>query len=149
MASPLVFIEHLIRLTEAEMAAEADEAAVLSSTCAFSVLEQHGVALGGLVPANVSVGLGGRTIVALERSAAHASDTAMPPHSFRPGDTVQLEDAAAAVKREKGKRKAAAPAAEESAIGATVWRVSDSRISVSLDKREDQESGDLPGNLRM
>ncbi|KAK4049864.1 hypothetical protein OIV83_003920 [Microbotryomycetes sp. JL201] len=162
MESPFEFVTRLIELTEHEMRAEEDEMSVLASSCPFSTLVQHGLGLTGLAPVSVTVGLGGRTLVALERSSAHSDSKAFETHhSFRPGDAVQVQDAtiqhaASSKARTKKKQQTFADPAAAKGTRATVWKVTDTRITVALDKRSASETGqeqdeddDLPVNVRI
>jgi DNA polymerase alpha-associated DNA helicase A len=54
------FIARQQTLLEAELKAELDETHLLLSNCSPKLLEQRGLALGGLGVASVSVGLGGK-----------------------------------------------------------------------------------------
>ncbi|KAM0790209.1 hypothetical protein ACM66B_005523 [Microbotryomycetes sp. NB124-2] len=162
MTSPSEFIARMIELTENEMRTEEDEMAMLALLCPFSTLVQHGLALTGLSPVSVSVGLGGRTLVALERSSAHSDSKSFDSHhSFRPGDAIQLQDAAATTKaiKNRSKKSTGSPSASATAVQgvrATVYKVADSRITIALDKRpapatgeDDDEGDDLPSNVRI
>lgn len=57
------FISRQLALLQEERTAELERSSLLLSKCGPRVLEQKGLALGGLGVANVSVGLGGKTYV--------------------------------------------------------------------------------------
>lgn len=57
------FISRHRQLLLREREAEIERTSLLLSNCAPKVLEQKGLALGGLGVSNVTVGLGGRTYV--------------------------------------------------------------------------------------
>lgn len=55
-----VFISRLQHLLALERAAEEDQTRLLNSKCSHRLLEQKGLALGGLGVAGISLGLGGK-----------------------------------------------------------------------------------------
>lgn len=57
------FLERHRRLLAKEREAEIERTSLLLTNCAPSLLEQKGLALGGLGVANINVGLGGKTCV--------------------------------------------------------------------------------------
>jgi len=54
------FIERQFTLLEREREAEIERTSLLISNCSQKLLEQKGLALGGLGVASVSIGLGGK-----------------------------------------------------------------------------------------
>lgn len=150
------FLERLIHLTEAEQQAEELETSLLSSSCPFNQLVAKGIALGGLQPVKTSLGLGGRTLVDLERSLAHHQDQTFPPHGFRSGDSVVLlGDGAAAKGRSKKKGDTAAGGqGAEGGLEGVVWKVQEKRIVIALGgagrgANEDDEGEEVPSNIRL
>jgi hypothetical protein len=58
-----IFIRRLQELLALERAAEEEQTRLLNSKCSHKLLEQKGLALGGLGVASVSLGLGGKRYV--------------------------------------------------------------------------------------
>ena len=58
-----LFIDKHKQLLVKEREAEIERTSLLLSNCASSLLEQKGLALGGLGVSNVNIGLGGKTCV--------------------------------------------------------------------------------------
>jgi DNA polymerase alpha-associated DNA helicase A len=84
------FILRLITLIEAESLAESTETSLLFSNCSYKHLETKGLVLSGLSIAKTTIGLGGKTLIELERSSALHESNRFPPHSFKAGDIVQV-----------------------------------------------------------
>ena len=134
MASPKAddvrqFIQRLSLLVQQEQAMEELESALLFTNCSFQLLEAKGLALGNLAGGRQSIGLGGKTLVELERPLAYHTSPTFPPHGFRPGDLVSLVDHAAGGKAKKG---AVAKEAEAGGIEGVVWKVLETKIVVAL-----------------
>ncbi len=68
------FIAKHKQLLAKEREAEVERTSLLLSSCAPSLLEQKGLALGNLGVANVNIGLGGKTCDALPFVLTTASD---------------------------------------------------------------------------
>ncbi|ORY76944.1 AAA domain-domain-containing protein [Leucosporidium creatinivorum] len=151
------FLQRLIDLTLAEQQAEELESSLLSSSCPFNQLVAKGIALGGLQPVKTSLGLGGRTLVDLERSLAHHQDSTFPPHGFRSGDSVRLLGDAAGGAKSKGKKKgdtATAGQGAEGGLEGVVWKVQEKRIVIALGSagkgaNQDDEAEEVPPNIRL
>lgn len=100
------FIARQRVLLSREREAEVERSSLLLSNCGPKLLEQKGLALGGLGVASINVGLGGKTyvtafiigtvglttyqgptrqrsLVELERPTAYHSTPLFPPHSLR------------------------------------------------------------------
>ncbi|KAI0831309.1 P-loop containing nucleoside triphosphate hydrolase protein [Trametes gibbosa] len=86
------FISRHRELLKKEREAEIERTSLLLSNCSPKLLEQKGLALCGLGTASVGVGLGGKTLVELERPTAYHSSPIFPPHSLRPGDLARIEE---------------------------------------------------------
>lgn len=152
------FLQRLVTLTEAEQQAEEVETSLLSSSCPFNQLVSKGIALGGLQPIKTSLGLGGRTLVDLERSLAHHQEQTFPPHGFRSGDSVMLLGDGAGGAKSKGKKKGDATAGggqgTEGGLEGVVWKVQEQRIVIALGGAgkgfsEDDEGEEVPPNIRL
>lgn len=115
------FVELHLRLVELEREAEVEEASRLQSTLSAAELEARGVSLLRLKVADERSGLGGRTLLGLERT----SGGDLPAHRFQPGDIVLL-------KPMKG-----GPAAESSPT-AVVYRLNARRVTVALDDEPEE-----------
>ncbi|EGO01032.1 hypothetical protein SERLA73DRAFT_105557 [Serpula lacrymans var. lacrymans S7.3] len=155
------FIERHRVLLAKERDAEIERSSLLLSNCGPKLLEQKGLALGGLGVVGVNIGLGGKTLVELERPAAYHSTVIFPPHTFRqgfmPGDLARIEENISlnglAKKNTKGKKTAAPSSAESKNVQAAegvVYKVSDTRIVIAVDSSENSSDMlELPERCRV
>ncbi|KAJ7672544.1 P-loop containing nucleoside triphosphate hydrolase protein [Mycena polygramma] len=135
-----------------ERDAEVDRSSLILSNCGPKLLEQKGLALGGLGVVGVNIGLGGKTLVELERPTAYHTSPISPPHGLRPGDLARIEanvstagpsKKAAAAKKSTGESKG-------SQAEGVVYRVTDTRIVVAIDGSDSSsEDLDLPERCRV
>ncbi|KAL0946071.1 hypothetical protein HGRIS_012344 [Hohenbuehelia grisea] len=138
------FVSKHLQLLSKERDAEVERSSLLLSNCGPKLLEQKGLALNGLGVVGVNIGLGGKTLVELERPVAHHTSPIFPPHNFRPGDLARIEvntTSNAPPKKLKSKSPAGSP--EKSGPEGVVYKVSDTRIVVALDPPSDSSSDDL------
>ncbi|KAI0826200.1 P-loop containing nucleoside triphosphate hydrolase protein [Irpex lacteus] len=145
------FIAKHKQLLAKEREAEVERTSLLLSSCAPSLLEQKGLALGNLGVANVNIGLGGKTLVELERPTAYHSTPLFPPHNFRPGDLARVEDHVTTTnskKTNKGKKVAESSHGSRAAEG-VVYKVSDIRIVIAIDSGDSSDDLDLPDRCRV
>ncbi|KAF7329748.1 AAA domain-containing protein [Mycena kentingensis (nom. inval.)] len=137
-------------LLAAERAAEVDRSSLLLTNCSPKLLEQKGLALLGLAVVNVNIGLGGKTLVELERPSAYHTSPVFPPHTLRPGDLARIEaNVTATAKKGASKANASDKGAE---VEGVVYRVSDTRIVVAVDGSDSAgatEDLDLPERVRV
>ncbi|EGO26696.1 hypothetical protein SERLADRAFT_447834 [Serpula lacrymans var. lacrymans S7.9] len=169
------FIERHRVLLAKERDAEIERSSLLLSNCGPKLLEQKGLALGGLGVVGVNIGLGGKTLVELERPAAYHSTVIFPPHTFRPGDLARIEENISlnglAKKNTKGKKTAAPSSAESKNVQAAegvvykvraililysnvdaerYTQVSDTRIVIAVDSSENSSDMlELPERCRV
>ncbi|KAL7422025.1 hypothetical protein Q5752_003798 [Cryptotrichosporon argae] len=129
--------QHLLALERAE---EEEAARLLTSKCSIKVLELRGLGIGGLGVGGISVGLGGKSLVELHRPIAYHNTTTLPPHTFRNGDPVRIEEQAA---EKAGKR---ADKGDRPGVEGVVYRVTSEKIVVAVDAGKDI---DLPERLRI
>lgn len=148
------FIERLIALSEAEQATEAAESSLLFSRCGYSLLELKGLALGGLHLAGLSLGLGGKRLLELERSLAIHETVLFPQHQFRSGDIVEIVGHGSE-SRAAGKERAGTEG--------VVFKVTDTRVVVAVGggsssggkseedrtKNDEVEELNLPDRMRL
>ncbi|KAF9467175.1 AAA domain-containing protein [Collybia nuda] len=154
MASDIQIIEFIARhrlLLSKEREAEIERSSLLLSNCGPKLLEQKGLSLGGLGIVGINIGLGGKTLVELERPTAYHSSPTFPPHTFRPGDLARIEAnvSGSNVKRAKknvsGSEKTKAVQPE-----GVVYKVSDTRIVIAIEPSESgSEDLDLPERCRV
>ncbi|KAJ6590950.1 P-loop containing nucleoside triphosphate hydrolase protein [Mycena vulgaris] len=132
-----------------ERAAEVDRSSLLLSNCGPKLLEQKGLSLGGLGVVGVNIGLGGKTLVELERPTAYHSSPIFPPHGLRPGDLARIE---ANVSSTGPSKKAAKKPVENKGSQAegVVYRVTDTRIVIAIEGSDSStEELDLPERCRV
>ncbi|EPS95334.1 hypothetical protein FOMPIDRAFT_1132627 [Fomitopsis schrenkii] len=143
-------------LLSREREAEVERSSLLLSNCGPKLLEQKGLALGGLGVASINIGLGGKTLVELERPTAYHSTPLFPPHSLRPGDIARIEEN---VTEGSARKKAGATRGKKSdrlestlrhPTEGVVYKVSDTRIVVALDVSESgSDDLDIPDRCRV
>ncbi|TBU35975.1 P-loop containing nucleoside triphosphate hydrolase protein [Dichomitus squalens] len=148
------FIARHRELLNKEREAEIERTSLLLSNCPPKVLEQKGLCLAGLGIASVGIGLGGKTLVELERPAAYHSSPLFPPHTLRPGDLARIEEhtssAAAPKKVAKTKKSGPAEKGKGDGVEGVVFKVSDARIVIAVDPPETGgEELDLPDRCRV
>ncbi|KAG1819294.1 AAA domain-containing protein [Suillus subaureus] len=148
------FIGRHRELLSKERDAEIERSALLLTNCGPKLLEQKGLALGSLGVVGINIGLGGKTLVELERPTAFHTSQSFPPHNFRPGDLARIEEnvsSNAAVKKSAKSKKAASAGAESShAAEGVVYKVSDTRIVIAVDPSYSRSDDlDLPERCRV
>ncbi|KAF7293044.1 AAA domain-containing protein [Mycena indigotica] len=133
-----------------ERGAEIERSSLLLTNCSAKLLEQKGLALLGLGIVNINIGLGGKTLVELERPSAYHTSPLFPPHSLRTGDLARIEaNVAATSKKAPVKAKAGASQDREKVEG-VVYRVTDTRIVIAVDGSDSaSEDLDLPERVRI
>jgi DNA polymerase alpha-associated DNA helicase A len=139
------WIQKQADLLIAERKVEQDESRLLLSKCPPKQLERNGLAILGLGCLSISVGLGGKMLIELERPAAFHTTPAFHPHSLRPGDLVQIEDHEYDPTQAKGKGKAS----EEPTSG-VVYRVTETKLIIATSNTgKGAEMPDLPNRIRV
>ncbi|KIK94447.1 hypothetical protein PAXRUDRAFT_12038 [Paxillus rubicundulus Ve08.2h10] len=150
------FIARHRTLLSLEREAEIERTSLLLTNCAPRLLEQRGLALGGLGVVSAGVGLGGKILVELERPVAHHSSSLPPPHTFRPGDLARIEEniSSGPQKKTGGKGKKAQDTDSDSkssrAVEGVVYKVTDARIVIAVDPPDSTDVDlDLPERCRV
>lgn len=148
------FIGRHRELLSKERNAEIERSALLLTNCGPKLLEQKGLALGSLGVVGINIGLGGKTLVELERPTAFHTSQSFPPHNFRPGDLARIEDNAssntAAKKSAKSKKAVSAIIESSHATEGVVYKVSDTRIVIAVDPSDSRSDDlDLPERCRV
>ncbi|KAJ6463958.1 AAA domain-containing protein [Mycena sanguinolenta] len=134
-----------------ERSAEVERSSLLLSNCGPKLLEQKGLSLGGLGVVGVNIGLGGKTLVELERPTAYYTSPIFPPHSLRPGDLARIEAnvSASGPSKKAAAKKPAENKGSQQAEG-VVYRVTDTRIVIAIDGSDSSsEDLDLPERCRV
>ncbi|KAI0305372.1 P-loop containing nucleoside triphosphate hydrolase protein [Multifurca ochricompacta] len=143
---------HLLLLSQ-ERDAEIERTSLIFSKCGPKLLEQKGLALNGLGVSSISVGLGNRTLVELERPAAYHTITTFPPHTFRPGDLVSIEENVVSASRSKKSSKPSSVSLRDKvkqAVEGVVYKILDSRIVIAIDpSQSDLSDFELPERCRV
>lgn len=145
-----LFLQHLIALTRSEEQVEDIESTASVSSSSPELLERRGIALSSLSPAKTTIGLGGKTLVELQRSSAWHVDPTFPPNQFRNGDAVLLIDQAAA-----GKKGKAVEVKTTKPIQGVVWRVLETKVVIAVGKggpsneEEGSDEVELPQVIRL
>ncbi|WWC69923.1 uncharacterized protein I206_103867 [Kwoniella pini CBS 10737] len=139
------FINRHQYLLELERKAEEEQTRLLNSKCSPKLLEQRGLALGGLGCSNISVGLGGKSLIELNRPSAYHTSPLLPPHTFRSGDPVRIEThiSSSATNKTKGKKK---DGEDENAVEGIIYKISQEKVVVAVDEKKEI---DLPERLRL
>ncbi|PFH51125.1 hypothetical protein AMATHDRAFT_143203 [Amanita thiersii Skay4041] len=131
-------------LLKRERDAEVSRSSLLLSNCGPKLLEQKGLSLGGLGVVSVNIGLGGKTLVELERPTAYHNTPLFPPHSFRPGDLARIEPHVSSNAPQKKAKKSTTRTTEMKGgqTEGVVYKVSDIRIVIAIDQ-SDSSTEDL------
>ncbi|KAF8579998.1 P-loop containing nucleoside triphosphate hydrolase protein [Ramaria rubella] len=138
-----LFIARQLLLLERERDAEIERTSLLISNCSHKLLEQKGLALCGLGVVSVAIGLGGKSLVELERPSAYHTTSIFPPHTLRPGDLSRIDEHVSTAK--KFGSKSGAPAKDAAnPINGVVYKVSDTRIVIAVDPSSSDEELDIP-----
>ncbi|KAG2007100.1 DNA helicase [Coprinopsis cinerea AmutBmut pab1-1] len=153
------FITRQKQLLQSERDAEIERSSLLLSNCGPKLLEQKGLALNGLGVASINIGLGGKTLVELERPTAYHTSPIFPPHTFRNGDLARIEAHVASSSSNGPPKKTKKTATSSSAstgdvtsnsAEGVVYKVSDTRIVIAIDPANTSDSGlDLPERCRV
>ncbi|EIW60347.1 P-loop containing nucleoside triphosphate hydrolase protein [Trametes versicolor FP-101664 SS1] len=147
------FIARHRELLKREREAEIERTSLLLSNCAPKLLEQKGLALCGLGTTSVGIGLGGKTLVELERPTAYHSTPIFPPHSLRPGDLARIEEhttSAASKKTAKPKKAGATDKPKDDGVEGVIYKVSDTKIVIAVDPPETSgEDLNIPERCRV
>jgi DNA polymerase alpha-associated DNA helicase A len=115
------------------------ENAALLSNCPAGQLERQGLALLNLGVASLSIGLGDKTLIELERPTAHHATPAFPSHTFRPGDLARLVNPA-------DKPNAKAKPSEELRIDGVIARVFETKIVLAV---KSAPEGEIPQRIHL
>ncbi|TFY81728.1 hypothetical protein EWM64_g2284 [Hericium alpestre] len=145
------FIERHRTLLAKERDAEIERSSLLLSNCGPKLLEQKGLALIGLGVVGINIGLGGKTLVELERSAAYHTSPTFPPHTFRPGDLARIEEnVTTTAKKPSKKPKSGTDSKTNQAAEGVVYKVTDTRIVIAIEPSESSSDDlDLPERCRV
>ncbi|KIJ63662.1 hypothetical protein HYDPIDRAFT_41061 [Hydnomerulius pinastri MD-312] len=148
------FISRHRTLLTREREAEIERTSLLLINCAPKLLEQKGLALAGLGVVSAGIGLGGKTLVELERPAAYHSSQLFPSHTLRPGDLARIEEniSSGLPKKSAGKGKKAPDSDSKSSRAAegVVYKVTDTRIVIAVDQSDSSDVDlDLPERCRV
>ncbi|KAF9450011.1 P-loop containing nucleoside triphosphate hydrolase protein [Macrolepiota fuliginosa MF-IS2] len=153
MTDPMLtaFIDRQRVLLTKERNAEIERTSLLLSNCGPKLLEQKGLSLGGLGVANINIGLGGKTLIELERPVAYHTSPLFPPHTFRPGDLARIEPHVTGnAPTKKTKKPTAGEERVQQEAEGVVYKVSDTRIVVAIDSAEGKSDGlNLPERCRV
>ncbi|KAH9063276.1 P-loop containing nucleoside triphosphate hydrolase protein [Lactarius vividus] len=152
--SASLFIDKHLDLLSQERDAEIGRTSLIFSKCGPKLLEQKGLALNGLGVASIGVGLGNKTLIELERPSAYHTVTALPPHTFRPGDLASIEENHVVPTRKSRKSIKSTDASGRDktmpAVEGVVYKVSDSRIVIAVDpSHSDLSDFGLPERCRV
>lgn len=144
------FIERQRFLLAQERSAEIQRSSLLLSNCGPKLLEQKGLSLAGLGVVAVNVGLGGKTLVELERPTAYHTSPIFPPHTFRPGDLARVEtNVTANSTQKKAKKSVTSSETQSSEVEGVVYKISDTRIVIATDPSDSSDDLDLPERCRV
>ncbi|KAJ3568025.1 hypothetical protein NP233_g5986 [Leucocoprinus birnbaumii] len=145
------FIARQRMLLAKERAAEIERSSLLLSNCGPKLLEQKGLSLGGLGISSVSIGLGGKTLVELERPSAYHTSPLFPPHTLRPGDLARIEqNVSGNTPAKKPKKTSANEEKVQQEAEGVVYKVSDTRIVIAIDSGEGSSDDlNLPERCRV
>lgn len=144
-------IQRTLDLLAFERDTDLAQTSLLVSKCSPRLLESRGLAILNLQASNVSIGLGGKTLVELERWMKGP----LPSHGFRNGDTCEVlsgtSDSSKPNKKGKGKEKEEASSASGPGLQGVVYRVQEDKIIIAIDQGKDREDKDfeIPEKCRL
>jgi DNA polymerase alpha-associated DNA helicase A len=124
-----------IELLQKELDAELAESSAQTSTLPPVALQRAGVAILGLAISSTRTGFGGKTVLELEPDAATSNSASLPEHGIRVGDVVRVQSMVSGSAKKKEKSEA-----ETAGCNGVISKVTESRISVALDK----DDSDVP-----
>jgi len=135
----LAWYQRHLDLLQQERNIEIEETSLLLSKCSPRLLEQKGLALLNLSVSSLSIGLGGRSLVELERPAAYHTSQSLPPHTIRPGDLARLTEPSSE-KPSKSKKDV-----QKQEIDGVVSKVTETKIVLAVQTRNDtSDDFDIP-----
>lgn len=144
------FIKRQRELLARERDAEIERTLLLLSNCGPKLLEQKGLALNGVGIASINIGLGGKTLVELERPAAYHTSPIFPPHTFRNGDLARIEPNVVSATKKPKKPVAGGSDTKPQQVEGVVYRVSDTKIVIAVDPSDTSSDDlDLPERCRV
>ena len=153
-------IQRTIELLAHERDTDLAQTSLLASKCSPKLLESRGLAILNLQVCSMSVGLGGKTLVELERWMKGP----LPSHDFRNGDTCEIlgNDVGGGPKAAgKGKGKAKDTegpsggdddARRSSGLQGVVYRTHEDKIVIALNSGagdKDEKDPELPEKCRL
>ncbi|KAJ1301038.1 hypothetical protein OPQ81_003459 [Rhizoctonia solani] len=147
------FLSRMRALCLKERVAEVEQSSLLLSACSPKLLEQKGLALLGLGVSNIQIGLGGKSLIELERPSAYHTSPNFPPHTFRPGDIARIEPNVTSTSGKRGARSSKKQALTsgdidtQASVEGVVYKVSDTRIVVSVEA--ESQDIELPERCRV
>ncbi|KAF9515834.1 hypothetical protein BS47DRAFT_1371885 [Hydnum rufescens UP504] len=151
------FLERQSQLLQRERTAEIERTSLLLSSCSPKLLEKKGLALGGLGVVGINIGLGGKSLIELERPSAYHSTQLFPPHSFRTGDLARIaEHVSVSVPKKTTAKSGKKPTSDTQGVEGVVYKVlkhlilvSDTRIVIAVDSSDSAEDFELPERCRL
>lgn len=144
-------LQRTLDLLAFERETDLAQTSLLVSKCSPKLLESRGLALLNLQACNVSIGLGGKTLVELERWMKGP----LPSHGFRNGDTCEIlsnaSDSSSKSKKGKGVDRDDAGSSAGQGLQGVVYRVQEDKIVIALDQSKDREDKDfdIPEKCRL
>ncbi|WAR52259.1 hypothetical protein PtB15_1B700 [Puccinia triticina] len=140
-----------LKLLKLERASEKEEFDLLTSEKVkrgqTKLLERMGISIGALGVRSTNIGLGGKTIVELERPAQYHTDPKLPYHTLRSGVPVGLIDHE--VGSSKSSKKGAASFDKLKMIEGVVSKVTETSIAMTISSKEDSDQLELPARCRL
>ncbi|KAI0321507.1 P-loop containing nucleoside triphosphate hydrolase protein [Amylostereum chailletii] len=160
------FISRHRELLTNERDAEIERSSLILSNCGPKLLEQKGLALNGLGIVGMNIGLGGKTLVELERPSAYHTSPIFPPHtiryailpkecvkslcSFRPGDLARIEENVTSSGPKKKSSQSKKTQGETASSKAPEGVVSDTRVVIAVESSDSSSDDlDLPERCRV
>ncbi len=137
MERPEDFISRMRRLVALEREAEIDETARLLASLPASALEARGLCIGRLGVVEEDAGLGGRILLAFERTKGES----LPPTRIQPGDIVRVTQP----ETQAGGRRRTGDATPP--LSGIVYKKNAVRVTVAFDDLPEEGLGD--GLLRL
>ncbi len=136
MERPEHFIARMRRLVALERDAEIEETARLLASLPASALEARGLCIGRLRVVEEDAGLGGRILLAFERTRGEL----LPPTRIQPGDIVRATQPETKSERQPAGRRRAEDAGPP--LSGIVYKKTAARVTVAVDDLPEDGLGD-------
>ncbi|KAA1098842.1 hypothetical protein PGT21_015703 [Puccinia graminis f. sp. tritici] len=148
------WFEGHLKLLKLERASEKEEFDLLTSEKVkrgqTKLLERMGISIGALGVRSTNIGLGGKTIVELERPAQYHTEPKLPYHTLRSGVPVGIIDNEVGSTKSSRKSSASSSGDKLKVVEGVVSRVTETSIAMTVSSlKDDADQLELPARCRL